>query len=577
MQTVGPQVILFDDEAFKALKVGVDWVGDAVTKTLGPGGNNAAIDQSYGPPTVTKDGVTVGRSINLVGNDPNAKLGADLLQSAAEKTNYEAGDGTTTVTALTHAMFTLGYRAITGGGSRAGISRGILKALDVILPFIKGTGIAPNGAPDWEKVYSVALISANGNEKIATLITDVMKKTSHKASFVIEEGRSANTIPTIVPGMQYDRGLMDAKFFNDIQKQRFVGQNCALLLVADPIEKGADFANLIPAFEQAHAKEKDRPPFVIICPRIEAWVVDELIHWRNKWLEKDIVQPVVLINAPGWDGEQNFEMLLDVAALTGATLVSARTQLPLKDATPECLGFATTVVSSLATTNIVGDATICAEAIAQRKKDIQAQIAAAPDHEYVETRLKERLAKLEGGIVNIKVGGATPIDIVTKKHLIEDAVNAVKGAIEDGVLPGGGLAYILLAHLLGNSAFYKESSLSEDERRGVSIVIEALRHPTFTIAKNNGFNGAMVVGKLTEPLTKKSWDSLADLIANTRYLKGFNATDDTYVPIEDYDVYDPVRVVQSAVINSLTMAAKLLSVGVTITRSYPSQAASLKN
>ncbi|MBI2665150.1 chaperonin GroEL [Candidatus Woesearchaeota archaeon] len=510
--------IVFDEHERQALLRGIDKVANTVKVTLGPKGRNVILDRSTSP-VVTNDGVTIAKEIEL--KDKFENIGAKLLKEVASKTQDTAGDGTTTATLLAQAMVTEGLKNITAGSNPMDVKRGIEKATEEVVKFLKEKSVPVR---DKEKIIQVATISANNDEVIGTLIADAMEKVGNEGVITVEDGKSIETSLEVVEGMQFDQGFISPYLATDHEKMVCELEEPFILLVEKKVNT---MKQIIPALETV--ARQGRPLFIIaegVEDEAQTGIILNLIRGSLK---------VCAIKSPGFGDDQK-EMLEDLAILTGGKVVSEEKGMKLENFSADWLGSARRVKVSTDKTIIVegkGDK----KDIEKRKKLIDSQIAIA-DSSYKKNDLKKRLAKLGGGVAVIKVGAATETEMKEKKMRIDDALNATKAAVEEGVVAGGGLT------LLHAATIIKDQGIDGDQKVGVNIIKRAIEEPVRQIAKNAGKEGAEVVSKL-----KASKDTNI----------GYNAKKDLYEDLFKAGVLDPAKVVRCALQNAASIAAMVLT------------------
>jgi len=514
--------ILFDADARSGMAAGVKKLSDAVKVTLGPKGRYVALERSFGAPLVTNDGVTVAREIDL--EDPVENMGAQLIREVSTKTNDVAGDGTTTATLLADVIVSEGLRNVTAGADALGIRRGIQKATEAAVAEIRANSQPVSGSQD---IARVGTISA-GDPEIGRLIAEAMEKVTSDGVITIEENKTtAETYNEIVEGMQFDRGYLTPYMVTDTDKMEAVLDNAAILITDKKISVIQD---LVPLLEQVM---QNGMKLLIVAEDIEGEALSTLIVNRLRGTLN-----VVAVKAPGF-GDRRKEMLQDIATLTGGTVVSADLGYELKDATVDMLGHARQVKVTKENTTIVGGAGD-KDAIASRIGQIRNQIEAATS-DFDREKLQERLAKLAGGVAVIKVGAATEVEMKDKKLRIEDALNATKAAVQEGVVAGGGTAPINAIPAVRELC----DTLEGDERTGAKIVLKALEAPLRQIAKNAGLEGSVIIDKI---------------ISANKPNYGFDAQNEVYV--EDMiaaGIVDPTKVTRSALENAASVAEMVLT------------------
>lgn len=516
--------IMFDENARQALIRGVDKVANTVKVTLGPKGRNVVLDKSSHP-LVTNDGVTIAKEIAL--KDKFENMGAKLIKEVASKTQDNAGDGTTTATLLTQIMVNEGLKNITSGANPIEVKKGIEKATETVVKFLKEQSV---DVSDKEKIQQVATISANNDEVIGKLIADAMEKVGNNGVITVEDGKSMETELEVVEGMQFDRGFLSPYMATDNEKM-VCEQEEPYILITD--KKLSSMKQLVPVLEKVAQEGK---PLFIIAEDIEgdaqAAIILNLIRGAIK---------VCAVKAPGFGDDQK-EMLEDIAILTGAKVISEEKGMKLENFTPEWLGSARKI-------KVNNEKTIIVEGkgekkhLQARKALIESQVKLA-DSDYKKTDLKKRLAKLGGGVAVIKVGAATETELKEKKMRIDDALNATKAAVEEGVIPGGGVTLYRATKSL------EELKLENDQNIGVNIVKRSLEEPIRQIAKNAGIEGAEVLSKLKQENDLKV---------------GYNAKKDCYEDLFKAGVIDPTKVVRNALQNSSSISAMILTTEALVT------------
>lgn len=512
--------IAYGIEARAALERGIDKLADTVKITLGPKGRNVVLDKKYGAPLITNDGVTIAKEIEL--EDPMENMGAQLVREVATKTNDAAGDGTTTATLLAQAFIREGMKNVTAGANPMVLRKGIQKAVDRAIESLIKSSKKVNGTED---IARVGTISA-GDEVIGHLIADAMEKVTSDGVITVEESKSADTYCEVVEGMQFDRGYISPYMATDTDKMEAVIDD-AVILITD--KKISNIQEILPLLEQIVQAGKK---LIIIAEDIEGEALTTLILNKLRG-----TFTCVGVKAPGF-GDRRKEMLRDIAILTGGEVITSELGLELKDATMAQLGHARQVKINKDNTIIVGGAGDSAE-IASRVAQIRSAIETTTS-EFDKEKLQERLAKLAGGVAVIKVGAATEIEMKEKKLRIEDALNATKAAVEEGIVCGGGVAFL-------NTIRDVEALLPTvegDEKTGVKIVLKALEEPVRQIASNAGFEGAVVINKLKSS-RKAGW--------------GFDAATETYVDMFEAGIIDPTKVSRSALQNAASVASTVLT------------------
>lgn len=511
------KIIKFDEEARRALEKGASTVAAAVKVTLGPKGRNVVLDKKWGSPTITKDGVTVAKEVEL--EDPYENMGAQLVREVASKTNDVAGDGTTTATVLAESVVREGLRYVTAGGNPIAVKRGIEKAVDTVIAEIKKLATPVQGK---EEIEQVASISGNDPE-IGKVIADAIDKVGRDGVITVEESKGLQTDLEVVEGMQFDKGYVSPYMVTDSERMEAVLDNPVILIYEKKISAAAD---LIPVLEKI---AQSRRPLVIIAEDLDGDALATLVV--NKL--RGTLQ-VVAVKAPGF-GDRRKAMLEDIAILTGGTFISEDLGIKLENADLTMLGQAAKVVVTKENTTIIeGKGT--AEAVQGRINLIRRQIEAT-DSNYDREKLQERLAKLSGGVAVIKVGAATETELKEKKHRFEDALSATRAAVEEGIVPGGGVTFVnVIPSLEGVGE-------TDDEKVGVAIVRRALEEPLRQIAENAGVEGSVVVERVKHE--KKG--------------VGFNAATEEYVDMLKAGIVDPVKVTRSALENAASIGSLILT------------------
>ena len=511
--------IKFGEDARKKLLDGVNKLADTVKVTLGPKGRNVVLDKSYGAPLITNDGVTIAKDIEL--DDPFENMGARLVKEVSTKTNDVAGDGTTTATVLAQSMIKEGVKNVAAGGDPMAIKRGMDKAVDEAVKALKEISSPVNGKED---IARVASISAN-NEEVGILISEAMEKVSKDGVITIEESKTSNTELNVVEGMQFDKGYVSPYMVTDTEKMEAVIDNPYILITDKKISNIQEILPLLENLMQSSGK------LVIICDDIESEALSTLILNKLRG-----VLNVVAVKAPGY-GDKRKEMLQDIAILTGGEVITSDLGLELKDTQIEQLGRAKQVKAQKENTIIV-DGAGDKEKIAERVSQIRAQLAEEKS-EYEKEKLQERLAKIAGGVAVIGVGAATEVEMKDKKLRIEDALSATKAAVEEGVVSGGGTAYVNIIPDVEKLA----ETLSDDEKLGAKIILKALEEPVKQIAVNAGLEPAVILEK----------------VKNSPVGTGFNAKDEVYVDMKKAGIVDPTKVSRSALQNAASIASMVLT------------------
>ena len=512
--------ILFNMDARDQLKKGVDELANAVKVTLGPKGRNVIIEKKFGAPHITKDGVSVAKEIELA--DPYMNTGAQLVKSVAAKTNDDAGDGTTTATLLAQAIITEGLRNVTAGANPMDLKRGIDKAVTKVVASIKEQ--SEEVGNDYDKIEQVASISANNDAEIGKLIADARRKVSKDGVITIEEAKSRDTTIGVVEGMQFDRGYLSAYFITDTEKMECQMEN-PFILIYD--KKITNLKDMLPILEPAVQTGR---PLLIIAEDVESEALTTLVVNRLRTQLK-----ICAVKAPGF-GDRRKDMLEDIATLTGGIVISEEKGIKLEQATLEMLGTCGKITVSKDNTTIV-DGNGNKEAIDARVAQIKAQIAATKS-DYDKEKLQERLGKLAGGVAVLYVGAASEVEMKEKKDRVDDALCATRAAIEEGIVPGGGVAYIRSIDSLEGIEV-----VNEDEKTGVAIVKRAIEEPLRQIVANAGKEGAVVVQKVRE--------GKGDF--------GYNARADVYENLFAAGVVDPAKVTRVALENAASIAGMFLT------------------
>ena len=512
--------IIYGMDARAALLRGVDKLADTVKITLGPKGRNVVLEKKFGAPLITNDGVTIAKEIELESAAEN--MGAGLVREVATKTNDAAGDGTTTATLLAQALIHEGMKNVTAGANPMVLRKGIFKATEAAVAELAKQAKAVNGSED---IARVGAISAS-DETIGRLIADAMDKVSSDGVITVEESKSAETYSEVVEGMQFDRGYLSPYFATDTEKMEAVLDDC-LILITD--KKISSIQELLPLLEQIVQSGKK---LLIIAEDVEGEALTTLVLNKLRG-----TFTVVAVKAPGF-GDRRKEMLLDIATLTGGEVITADLGLDLKDASVAQLGRARQVKVNKENTIIVGGAGD-KQAISDRVNQIKSAIEVTTS-EFDKEKLTERLAKLAGGVAVIKVGAATEVEMKEKKLRIEDALNATKAAVEEGIVAGGGAALVNVISAVEAVA----ATLEGDEKTGAMIVVKALTAPMKQIAENAGLDGSVVVAKVRES-AKPGF--------------GFDAYNEKYCDMLECGIVDPVKVTRSALQNAASIASTVLT------------------
>ncbi len=512
--------IKFDIESRDLLKKGVDALADAVKVTLGPKGRNVVIDKKYGAPQITKDGVTVAREIEL--KDPFMNMGAQMVKEVASKTNDDAGDGTTTATVLAQSIVSVGLKNVTAGANPMDLKRGIDKAVIQVVAELKK--MSKNIGDDISKIEQVAMISANNEVAIGKDIAMAMDKVKKEGVITIEEAKGTATEVKVVEGMQFDRGYVSPYFITDAEKMEAV-LDSPYILITD--KKIASMKDLLPVLEPVAQEGR---PLLIIAEDVEGEALATLVVNRLRGTLR-----IAAVKAPGF-GDRRKEMLQDIAILTGGEVITEERGLKLDNANITQLGRAEKVVIDKENTTIV-DGAGSKEQIQARVAQIKKQMEATTS-DYDREKLQERLAKLAGGVAVIYVGATTEVEMKEKKDRYDDALSATRAAVEEGIIPGGGVAYIRALQ-----AIVDLKGENEDETIGISIVLRALEEPLRRIVENAGKEGSVVVQKVK--------DGKADF--------GYNARTDVYENLYESGVIDPTKVARIALENAASIAGMLLT------------------
>ncbi len=510
----------FDVEARARLKIGVDKLARAVKVTLGPKGRNVVLDRKFGSPTVTKDGVSVAKEIEL--EDPIENMGAQMVKEVATKTSDVAGDGTTTATVLAQAIFGEGLKNVTAGTNPMGIRRGIDQAVEVVVAELKKMSTPTKGK---KEIAQVGAISSNNNLEIGNLIADAMEKVGKDGVITVEEAKGLETTLETVDGMQFDRGYLSPYFVTDPERMEAVLED-AVILIHD--KKIGSMKDLLPVLEKVAQMGK---PLLIVSEDVEGEALATLVVNKLRGTLK-----VAAVKAPGF-GDRRKAMLQDVAVLTGGQVISEEVGFKLENTALSDLGTAKRIVIDKDTTTII-DGGGEQDKIKGRIDEIRVSIDKSTS-DYDSEKLQERLAKLAGGVAVINVGAPTETEMKEKKALVEDALHATRAAVEEGIVPGGGVAL-----LRAQKALEKMKLDREDEQIGVGILMRALEHPIRQIATNAGAEGSIVVEKVR---AKK----------DVNY--GYNALTDTYEDLVEAGVIDPTKVVRTALQNAASIAGLLLT------------------
>lgn len=512
--------IKFNIEAREELKKGVDVLADAVKVTLGPKGRNVIIDKKFGAPHITKDGVTVAREVEL--EEPMQNMGAQLVKEVASKTGDDAGDGTTTATVLAQAIVNVGLKNVTAGANPMDLKRGIDKAVAAVVEGIKK--MAQPVGDDFKKIEDVARVSANNDETIGQLVAEAMKKVKKDGVITVDEAKGTETTIDIVEGMQFDRGYISPYFITDAEKMECVMDRPYILLYDKKI---SNLKDMLPLLESTVQSGRG---LLIIAEDVDQEALAALVVNRLRGSLK-----ICAVKAPGF-GDRRKEMLEDIAILTGGTVISEEKGMQLSAATLDVLGTAEKVTINKENTTIVNGAGE-KENIAARVAQIHAQIEQTKS-DYDREKLQERVAKLDGGVAVLHVGAPSEVEMKEKKDRVDDALSATRAAIAEGIVPGGGVAYIRCI-----PALRKLKGANDDEQTGIEIVLRAIEEPLRQIAANAGVEGAVVVQKVSE--------GKGDF--------GYNARTDTYENLHAAGVIDPAKVTRVALENAASIAGMFLT------------------
>ncbi len=518
--------IKFDIEARDLLKKGVDILADSVKVTLGPKGRNVVIDKKFGAPQVTKDGVTVAKEIDV--EDPFENMGAQMVKEVASKTADNAGDGTTTASVLAQSIYSVGLKNVTAGANPMDLKRGIDLAVAKVVEQLQG--MSETVGDDFKKIEQVASISANNDPTIGELIAEAMKKVKKEGVITVEEAKGIETTVEVVEGMQFDRGYISPYFITDAEKMETVMEHPYILLHDKKISTMKDLLPILEATSQAGR------PLLIIAEDVEGEALATLVVNKLRGSLR-----VAAVKAPGF-GDRRKEMLEDIAILTGGTVISEEKGLKLEHTTLDMLGQSEKVTIDKENTTIVNGGGDSAK-IEARVKQIKKQIEASTS-DYDKEKLQERLAKLAGGVAVLYVGAASEVEMKEKKDRVDDALSATRAAIEEGTIPGGGVAY-----LRAEEALKDLKGENEDQNIGITIVRRALEEPIRTIVENAGVEGSIVVQKVRE--------------GKGDY--GYNARTDKFENLYEAGVIDPTKVARIALENAASVAGMLLTTECVIT------------
>ncbi len=527
------KIVKFGADAREQMLRGVDILADAVKVTLGPKGRNVVIEKSFGAPRTTKDGVTVAKEIELENRYQN--MGAQLIREVASKTNDIAGDGTTTATVLAQAIVREGMKAVSSGRNPMDLKRGIDKAVTEVVKDLLAKSKKVSGSAE---IAQVGTISANGEKEIGDMIAEAMSKVGNEGVITVEEAKSADTELDVVEGMQFDRGYLSPYFITNADKMEAVLEEPMILIHE---KKLSNLQAMLPVLE---AVVQSSRPLLIIAEDVEGEALATLVVNKLRGGLK-----VAAVKAPGF-GDRRKAMLEDIAILTGGQVVSEDLGLKLENVTLDMLGTAKKVTLRKDDTTIVDGAGAKAD-IEARIGQIKAQIEETSS-DYDREKLQERLAKLAGGVAVIRVGGATEVEVKERKDRVDDALNATRAAVEEGIVPGGGCA------LLRASKFIEVKGLNDDEEAGINIIRKALQAPIRQIMANAGVEGSIVVGKIMDS-------------ASATY--GFNAQTEEYVDMVEAGIIDPVKVVRTALQDAASVASLIITTEATISEAPKKEAA----
>ena len=512
--------IKFNVDVRSKMKDGADALANAVKVTLGPKGRNVVLDKKFGAPQVTKDGVTVAKEVEL--EDRFENMGAQMVKEVASKTNEQAGDGTTTATVLAQAIINVGIKNVTAGANPMDLKKGIDKAVDCIVSELKKQ--SQEVGEDYSKIEQVGTVSANNDNYIGKLIADAMSKVKKDGVITVEEAKGTETEVKVVEGMQFDRGFISPYFMTNGDKMEAVLDNPYVLITDKKISTMKD---LLPILEPIAREGKE---LLIIAEDVDGEALTTLVVNKLRGTLK-----IAAVKAPGF-GDRRKEMLQDIAILTGASVVSEERGYTLENVTPDMLGKADKVTITKENTTIVGGAGSKDE-IAARAELIRKQISTTTS-DYDREKLKERLGKLAGGVAVLYVGATTEVEMKEKKDRVEDALNATRAAVEEGYLPGGGVAYIRAAECLKGL-----KGDNDDQTTGIHIVAKAIEEPLRMIAQNAGVDGSVIIQKIKE--------GKGDF--------GYNARTDEYVNMYEAGVIDPTKVARVALENAASVAGMFLT------------------
>ncbi len=512
--------IKYNVEARELLKVGVDALSNAVKVTLGPKGRNVIIDKKFGAPQITKDGVSVAKEIEL--EDPFANMGAQMVKEVASKTNDDAGDGTTTATVLAQAIIGVGIKNVTAGANPMDLKRGIDKAVATVVASLREQ--SQEVGSDFAKIEQVATISANNDEAIGKLIAEAMAKVNQEGVITVEEAKGTETYVDVVEGMQFDRGYISSYFITDTEKMEAQLEKPYILITDKKISTMKELMGVLEPVAQSGR------PLLIIAEDVDGEALSALVVNKLRGALK-----VAACKAPGF-GDRRKEMLEDIAVLTGATVISTDKGMRIEDANITMLGAAEKVTLNKESTTVVdgvGEKVLIDERVAQIKASLDVATS-----DYDKEKLAERLAKLAGGVAVLYVGAATEVEMKEKKDRVDDALAATRAAVEEGIIPGGGVAYIR-----ATSALEGLKGENEDQTTGIHIVKRAIEEPLRQIVFNAGGEGSVVVNKVRE----------------SEGAMGYNARDDRYEDMLAAGIIDPTKVSRVALENAASIAAMFLT------------------
>ncbi len=513
--------IKYDVEARELLKVGVDALSNAVKVTLGPKGRNVIIDKKFGAPHITKDGVTVAKEIEL--EDPFANMGAQMVKEVASKTNDDAGDGTTTATVLAQAIIGVGIKNVTAGANPMDLKRGIDKAVTAVVDSLRSQ--SQEVGTDYAKIEQVATISANNDERIGKLIAEAMAKVNKEGVITVEEAKGTETYVDVVEGMQFDRGYISSYFITDTEKMEAQLEKPYILITDKKISTMKELMGVLEPVAQSGR------PLLIIAEDVDGEALSALVVNKLRGALK-----VAACKAPGF-GDRRKEILEDIAVLTGATVISTDKGMRIEDANITMLGAAEKVTLNKESTTVVdgiGEKSLIEERVAQIRAGIEVSTS-----DYDKEKLAERLAKLAGGVAVLYVGAATEVEMKEKKDRVDDALAATRAAVEEGIIPGGGVAYIR-----ATSALEGLKGDNDDQTTGIHIVKRAIEEPLRQIVFNAGGEGSVVVNNVRE-----SKDAAM----------GYNARDDRYEDMLAAGIIDPTKVARVALENAASIASMFLT------------------